>query len=95
VDETAIGLEDLDPVVVGVCDVQPAGVVDHDAAGVPELADLPPFLAQSDGRPVGACFNRGQEGTGNQEGKADQTAEKTNGTSTTGASHGLIHHRES
>src|SRR5687767_9021669 len=91
----AIGAEDLDAVVVGVCDVEPASLVDHHAAGLSKLTDLPPFLAKGDGRSVGARFNRGQRGTGDQEDQGDEAKERTNGTSTTEASHRFIHRRAS
>ena len=94
-EEMALGVEDLDAVVVSVGDVEPASLVDHDAAGLSELAGLTPFLAEAYNGSIGTCFNIGQEGAGDQEDKGDQTAKKPNDTSTTGASHGLIHHRES
>jgi hypothetical protein len=69
-------------------------MIDHDAAGLPELPDLSPFLTDGEGSMIGAGFNRGQEGTGAHEDSGKQTTQETDETSSTGASHGLIHHHE-
>ena len=59
-EEATIWCEDLDTMIIGVGDVYSISLVDHDAAGLPELPHLPPFLTDSDGSSIGAGFNRGQ-----------------------------------
>jgi hypothetical protein len=51
-------------------------------------------LTDGEGNTIGTGFDQGQEGAGTQEDGGEHTAEKTRETSTTGASHGLIHHHE-
>jgi hypothetical protein len=93
-EKTAIRREDLDAMIVGIGDIQPAGAIDHDAAGLSELSSVAPFLPEGHGRSIRPGFNIGQEGTGKQEDKGDEAADETDGTATTEASHGLIHHHE-
>ena len=46
--------------IVGIGDVYVLSLVDHDAAGLPELPHLPPFLTDDVGGSIGAGFNRGR-----------------------------------
>jgi hypothetical protein len=92
--EATIWREHLDAMIVGIGDVDLTSLVDHDAAGLPELADLPPFSPDSDGSSIGTGFSSGQEGTGAQEDKGEKATEETRDAATTEARHGLIHHPE-
>jgi hypothetical protein len=60
-EKTTIPPEDLDAMIVGIGHVQAARIVDHDAAGLPELANFAPFLTDGDGSLVGAGFNSSLE----------------------------------
>lgn len=93
-EEATIRREDLDAMIIGIGDVYSISLVDHDAAGLPELPHLPPLLTDGDGSSIGAGFNRGQEGAEPQQDRGEQTAKETHETSTTETSHGLIHYHE-
>ena len=93
-EEATIRCEDLNAVILGIGDVQSTSLVDHHAAGLPELSALPPFLPDGDGSSIRAGFNRRQQEIRGQEDGGKQATEERHETSTTDASHGLIHHHE-
>jgi hypothetical protein len=93
-EEMTIPREDLNAMIIGISHIQAACIVDYDAAGLPKLTNFTPLLANGDNGLVGAGCRSSLEGIADQESNGDEDAKNTYDPSTTGTSHGLIHHHE-